>query len=98
MSHRKGKKQLSLIDILDKLEESDDDDFNYDIFGEGTNIQNKLEDSKSDEESEESDDDERRGREPGVQEGLVGTLHPKASLKPKTGEVVVGSSPTLDVL
>ena len=32
---------------------------------------------------------------PGVQEGPVGTLHPKASLKPKTGEVVVGSSPTL---
>ena len=36
-----------------------------------------------------------RGREPGVEEGPVGTLHPKASLKPKTGEVVVGSSPTL---
>ena len=30
-----------------------------------------------------------------VQEGPVGTLHPKASLKPNTGEVVVGSSPTL---
>ena len=29
----------------------------------------------------------------GVQEGPVGTLHPKASLKPNTGEVVVGSSP-----
>ena len=33
-----------------------------------------------------------------VQEGLVRTLHPKASLKPKNGEVVVGSSPTLDNL
>ena len=33
-----------------------------------------------------------------VQEGLVRTLHPKASLKPKNGEVVVGSSPTLDSL
>ena len=29
-----------------------------------------------------------------MQEGPVGTLHPKASLKPKTGEVLVGSSPT----
>ena len=30
-----------------------------------------------------------------VQEGPVGTLHRKASLNPKTREVVVGSSPTL---
>ena len=33
----------------------------------------------------------------GVQEGPR-TLHSKAFLKPKTGEVVVGSSPTLDSL
>ena len=38
MSHKRGKKQLSLLEIMDKLDDSDDENFDYDIFGEGTKM------------------------------------------------------------
>ena len=72
---------MSHMEIMDKLEESDDE--NFDIFGEGTkSIKVAMMPPSG-------------IQEPGVQERPVGTLHPKASLKPKTGEVVVGTYPTL---
>ena len=77
---------MSLIEILD----SDDDnfDFNFNIFGEGTKS-TKRRVARS--WSRTPIAGPSGIQEPGVQEGPVGTLHPKASLKPNTAAFWFGS-------